>query len=110
MSDIQALEKLKKDHQANVAMRDRVLRLSNNADFKAVIAREWMVEEVARFMDVAGNPNIKPEQRKDATDAALAPGSLKRWMHARIQMGDASEAQIIAIDEELEELRLEGEE
>lgn len=108
MSDIQALERLKKDRALQVEMRDRVIRLSNNPDFKALIEQEYMVNEVARFMEVAGDPRMKPDQRDDALREAYGPGCLKRWLQAREIMGDHAAEQIIQIDAELEELRQEG--
>ena len=110
MSDIQALENQKKDRQREVAIRDLVLKLSNNREFKKVIEEEYCVQEAARFVEVAGNPNLNEQQRKDAMDAAMAPGHLKRWLNARIMMGYYAEHQIVQIDAEIEELRMEGEE
>lgn len=109
MSDIQALENQKKDCQEAVAMRDLVLKLSTNREFKKVIETEFCINEAARFAEVAGNPNLNDKQRKDAMDAAMAPGHLKRWMSARIMMGNHAEQQIIQIDAEIEEIRMEGE-
>lgn len=105
MSDIKALEDLKVQHQNQVAMRDLVLKLSNNRDFKKVIEEEYCIQEAARFVELAGSPTLSVEQRKETLDCAMAPGHLKRWMSARIQMGNYSEDQIFQIDAEIEELR-----
>lgn len=100
-NEIAQLQEMKKQRQAVVEMRDRLIRLYNNPDFKAVFLQEYMVTEVARFMETAGNPNVPPAQREDALQQAYAPGCLKRWMDARLMMGDTAQEQMEEIDEEI---------
>lgn len=100
-SEIAQLQEMKKQRQAVVEMRDRLIRLYNNPDFKAVFLHEYMVVEVARFMETAGNPNVPAPQRADALQQAYAPGCLKRWLDARLMMGDTAEEQMGEIDEEI---------
>lgn len=104
------LNRLKKQHKNAVEFRDRVIRLYNNPDFKEVILKFYMVNEVASFMEVAGSPVLPDRQRKDALDAAYAPGHLKRWLDARLSMGDNSETTLEEIEEAIieEEAHPEG--
>lgn len=99
--EITQLQEMKKQRAAVVEMRDRLIRLYANPDFKAVFLKEYMVDEVARFMETAGNPNVPAPQRADALQQAYAPGCLKRWLDARLMMGDTAQEQMEEIDEEI---------
>lgn len=99
--EIEQLRHARKQREDVVAMRDRLIRLYKNPDFRAVFLDEYMVLEVARFMETAGNPNVPAPQRADALQQAYAPGALKRWLDARLMMGDTAAEQIEEIDEEI---------
>lgn len=101
---IAQLREMKAQRATVVDMRDKIIRLYANPDFRAVFLQEYMVTEVARFMETAGNPNVPPAQRADALQQAYAPGCLKRWLDARLMMGDTAQEQLEEIDDEIIEM------
>jgi hypothetical protein len=98
MSDLEQLKELKATRTELVEFRNKIMRLYKNPDFRDVFLKEYMVVEVARFMEVAGNPNQNQQQRADALQQAYAPGMLKRWLDARLLMGDTAEEHLTEID------------
>jgi hypothetical protein len=72
--EIAQLQEMKKQRQAVVDMRDRLIRLYTNPDFKAVFLKEYMVDEVARFMETAGNPNVPCSPACRCSPASLCSG------------------------------------
>lgn len=109
MSEIQALERQKREMQEHVALRDKVLKLSANPEFRDVIEHDYMLMEATRNIRIGSDPALDKDMRKDAVDMALATGHLKRYLSAKIQIGNQAENTIIHIDQELEELRQSGE-
>lgn len=108
MSQIAQLEAQKKDLREAVDLRDQILRLSQNIDFRAVIEEDYLIQEAARNARTAGDPNLTAEMRADCISMAIASGHLQRFLSARVKMGNTAEDTIIQIDEALEELRAEG--
>lgn len=109
MSDIANLEAQKKDMQEAVLIRDQILRLSNNSDFRAVFEKEFMEAEAGRLIRMAGDPMLPEKERNDCIQMALATGHIKRFLSAKVQIGNMAEETIHQIDEALEELRAQGE-
>lgn len=109
MSEIQALERQKREMQEHIAIRDKVLKLSANPEFRDVIESDYMTVEATRNIRIGTDPALAPEMRKDAIDMALATGHLKRYLSAKIAIGNQAEHEIIHIDAQLEEIRQSGE-
>lgn len=108
MSDIQALEQQIAHMREIVAQRDLMVRLSENHDFRKLIIDGFCRDECARFTHLSSDPNLSEQDRADALGSAQAAGHLKRWMNALISMGNRAEQDIIEYENELEELRAEG--
>lgn len=107
MSSVSRLEDQLKDTKALVERRDAILRLSKNADFRAVILDAFFVEECARYARESGDPALTAAQRQDALNIAQAAGHVKRFLNVQIQMGDAAEGSIVDLENAIEEARLE---
>lgn len=105
MSRIAALEDQLKDSKALVERRGQILRLSENADFRAVILNAFFVEEAARYVRESGDPALTDRQRTDALNIAQAAGHLKRFLNVQIQMGNQAEASISDIEQAIDEER-----
>ena len=108
MSEIQELEAQKEDLKAQVELRDQILKLSANHEFRKVIHEEFFQKEAGRLVRIGGDPALDKQQRQDAIDMALATGHLQRFLSANVQMGNRAEQTIFEIDAALEELRAEG--
>lgn len=108
MSEIQELEAQKEDLKKQVELRDQILKLSANHEFRKVIHEEFFQKEASRLVRIGGDPSLDKQQRQDAIDMALATGHLQRFLSANVQMGNRAEETIHEIDAALEELRAEG--
>ena len=108
MSEIQELETQKEYLKAQVELRDQILKLSANHEFRKVIHEEFFQKEAGSLVRIGGDPSLDKQQRQDAIDMALATGHLQRFLSANVQMGNRAEQTIFEIDAALEELRAEG--
>ena len=108
MSQIQELEAQKVELKKQVELRDQILKLSANFEFRKVFHDEFFKEEAARLVRIAGDPNLDEKQRDDAMQMALATGHVQRFLSANVLMGNMAEQTIHEIDSALEELRAEG--
>ena len=108
MSQIQELEAQKEDLKKQVELRDQILKLSGNHDFRKVINEGFLRDEAARSVRMAGEPTLTPVEKAGMIEMALAAGHLQRYLSANIQMGNLAADTIKQIDEALEELRAEG--
>lgn len=108
MSEIQELEAQKESLKKQVELRDQILKLSENFEFRKVIQDGFLRDDCARNARIGGDPTLTEKQQKDAIAMALAAGHLQRYLSANIQMGNMAEETIAQIDGALEELRAEG--
>jgi hypothetical protein len=107
MSTIAELESGLANAQAVVDQRDRMLKLQNNRDFRALIMDGFCKEECARFTAISTDPDLSPEARADALGSAQAAGYLRRWMAALVTMGNVAERDAKDHREALDEARAE---
>ncbi|AZO48049.1 hypothetical protein [Mesorhizobium sp. M4B.F.Ca.ET.058.02.1.1] len=110
MSDIQALEQQIAVAKAVQEQRDRMVRLTDNADFRALITEGFLKEECARYCHLSTDPSLSKDDRADALAAAQAAGHFKRWVNAIILMGNRAEQDVVEMNEALAELRAEDHE
>lgn len=90
-----------------VEFAERVMRLLNNSDFKAVIMDEFIVKEAANLVHQSADPILKPDQRADSLSMAQATGHLKRWLRVQLQIAEHARSVIAANEEFIEDLRAE---
>lgn len=107
MSEIEQLEAQKKDLKVQVELRDQIIKLSQNFEFRKVFHEEFFQKEASRLVRIGGDPNLDEKQRADAISMALATGHVQRYLSANVQMGNMAEENIKQIDAALEELRAE---
>lgn len=99
------LERQIENAQAVIVQRDMVDRLANNRDFQKLIIEGFMRDECARLTHMSTDPNLSAQDRLDALGSAQAPGYLKRWLNALVQMGNNAERDLPEARATLEELR-----
>ena len=107
MKTVAKLEEQLKDNKTLMQRRDVIVRLGKNPDFRTVILDAFFVEECARYARESGDPALTAEQRADAIAMAQAAGHLKRFLNVQIAMGNAAEQSVVALEEAIEEARIE---
>jgi hypothetical protein len=107
MSQVQKLERQLEDSKKLVEVRDMVLKLSQNREFKKVIHDLFMVQEAARMVGLSADPALPANERADALNMAQAAGHLKRWLSVQVQMGNVAARDLGAVEEALAEARVE---
>lgn len=107
-SDIEQTEAQISELKKQVELRDRILRLQNNSDFRKVINELFLVTEAARFVQLSQDPALPKENQEDALHIAQSTGHLKRWLSISIRMGNTAEQGIKDAEQALEELRSAG--
>lgn len=101
-------EHAKETAQLLVQERDEALKLAENPIFKKLILDGFMKADCARFVMESGDPCLDAEQRADALAMAQAAGHLKRFLNAKVVMGNTAEKQLAELTPEFfEELRVE---
>lgn len=91
-----------------VELRGVAQRLAANPDFRRLVFDEYFMKETARLAMLAGDPIMGVQERADAAQMSMAAGHFKRFLSVTVQRGNAAESNIKGINEELEEIRIEG--
>lgn len=107
MSEVNEIEQNIEVLKNQIALRDQVLKLEKNRDFKAIILEGFCTKEAAKYVQTAGNPNLSKEAREDALNLALASGHVLRFLEVIKAMGNAAEARLPRYEEELDNARAE---
>lgn len=105
---VEQLESQREVMKKAVELRQSVQRLTKNADFRKVIAEQFMEKECARYVHASADPALPEKNQKDALAIAQAGGHLKRYLSVLIQMGNAAENEIASIDDALNDARAEA--
>jgi 1,2-phenylacetyl-CoA epoxidase catalytic subunit len=101
------LEDLLADQQTLIARAERLERLQKNADFKALINKNYMIDECAAFARASADPSLPADSRADALALAQAAGHLQRWFNVVFRMGEHARSQKADIEAALDEARAE---
>jgi hypothetical protein len=101
-SQLQELEQALETAKKNVALRDALLKLQGNKDFKKLVTETYLVNAAADFARQSGDPAMGERQRADALAMAQAPGHFKRFMHLVFAQGQQSEADIPELERSIE--------
>lgn len=83
-------------------------RLMTNPDWVALIEEDYLREEAVRLTHLLDHPNehLQAKQHLIMADQR-GISALKRYLHTTLQLADQAEDQIIAFENELEDLRAE---
>lgn len=104
-ANVQQMEKTIADIKDAIKLRDLVLRLDNNPDFKRLINDEFLVKECARYAQNSANPALGAVERADSLGIAQAAGHLKRFLSVTIQKGNHAASQLPEYESALDEMR-----
>jgi hypothetical protein len=98
---IQYIENKISEMKKQIDMKNRIVKLCENPDFKSLIIDYFCVTECARYVGVSTDPHMKPESREDALQTAQAAGIFKRWLNVTISLGEQAEQSLSQWEAEL---------
>lgn len=107
MSEVKEIEQSIEVLKNQIALKDQVLKLERNRDFRAVILEGFCTKEAAKYIQTAGDPNLGKTEREDSLNLALASGHVLRFLNAVKAMGNAAEGRLPRYESELEVARAE---
>ena len=105
---VEKLEREKKAHTEMLALRDSLLRLYKNKDFKNVIEYHFMEKACARYARMSGLSTLNADARADSLSKAQAAGHLQEWMHSIEMLAIQAEQSLQKIQAEEAEIRAEA--
>ena len=103
-SERNQLEAQQDGNKKLIALRDAVVNLQKNRDFRKLILEQFLVEDCARYAQLSADPGLGANERADALAMAQAAGHLKRFLSVTKRMGDTADAENRNIQEELDTL------
>jgi hypothetical protein len=95
------------DNRELVAKRDIAIKLAGNREFNKLIIEGFLKEDCARYAQLSADPSMSAESRADSLGLAQAAGHLKRYLSVTVQMGNRAEAEILKLEEAIQEARIE---
>ena len=107
-SIVEKLEREKNAHTETLALRDSLLRLYKNKDFKNVIEHHFMEKACARYARMSGLSTLNADARADALSKAQAAGHLQEWMHSIEMLAVQAEQSLQKIQAEEADIRAEA--
>ena len=84
--------------------REKLLRLLKNKDFQDLIMRFFLVEEAARYIQMAYQPGMGATERADSLLMAQATGHVKRFFDVVERQGEQALASLAEHLENYEDL------
>lgn len=105
MSDISQLEISIEQARNMVALRDAVVKLSTNREFKKVFIEDYFKAEAIRLVDLSADPIITEDQKADVLVSMHGISVLKQYLRRLTQMGDIAEQEIKDAREEIDHIR-----
>jgi hypothetical protein len=105
VSQLQQLEAGLEEAKKLTGLRDMILKLSANREFRKVVHEEFFERECARYARESADPALTDAQRADALAMAQAAGHFKRWLHIQVMIGNSAASQIGEIEQAIEEER-----
>lgn len=107
--EIQRVQSEIEDYREAARLKEAVLRLERNRDFKKLIMDKFLTEECARHVQNSVNPNLSESVRSESLGMAQAAGYLKAWIAGVVQMGTQASYEIPENEAYLAQLRAEAE-
>ena len=92
-----------------VELRDSILKLTKNKDFKKVIEENYFEKHASRLVLLKADPNMqKEEEQKNIMDNINAIGHFRQYLRTVIQLGNQAERDIISNEQAREEILAEA--
>lgn len=109
-NDISEVELTIKQAKDAIALKDAVVKLSNNREFRKIITEGYFKNEAARLTHLFSDPTILlNNQQEMVRNDLLGIGGLERYLRVLVQQGNAAQDALMEQEETLDELRSEVE-
>jgi len=108
MSDVDEIEVGIADARESVKLRDMVLKLTNNREFKKIITEGYFKEEAVRLVMAKANFALDEKTQEDISKRINSIGYLTQYLNATIRHGNSMEVELASYEEELAQAEKEG--
>ena len=108
MSEVTELNKQLESSRELVELKNAVLRLSDNKDFRELVILGFCRDEAAANVKLSGNMHMEKDNRDNALAIAQAAGHFERYMSQMMVEGMNAERIIPQIEKQLQELLIGG--
>jgi len=106
MQEVQQLEVSLEHAKGMVALKDAVLKLSSNREFKKVILDGYFKEEASRLALLSADHSSK-DHRPEIITAIQGISCLHNYLQTIVRMGEIAAREVADFEEELSDLRAE---
>lgn len=104
MSDTVQIENEISHYKGLVAMRDALLKLETNREYKKLFLEGLFKDEPARLVKIAKDPRLTDEGREEVEGMFYAISYLHQYLHKIVMEGMAAENAITEAEEYLADL------
>lgn len=99
MSEVQQLKSQLEYSKHLITLRDKVLELRKNENFKYLIEEVFMEKECAAYARESANHDLTPEERESSLAMAQAAGYLDKFLNKYLILGQQAENTIPHIEQ-----------
>lgn len=92
MTEVESIELSIQAAKRDKELRDAVVRLQKNPDFKKVIVEGYFQKEALRLLELSANSRLGADVREDALAEAKATVRLKSYLETIIHLGNYAES------------------
>lgn len=103
-NEIERLEITIEQAREEVAKRDRMERLLENADFKELFTDGYLLHEASRLVLLKGDPRVDAEMQAQIDKDIIAIGCFRQYIATIITTGNMAERAIKNDEQTLQEL------
>ena len=98
---VEEIEMTIKQAKEQVALKDAVIKLSNNKDFKKVVNEGYFEKQASRLVLLKADPNMQDEKsQKELDNSIIAIGYFRQYLSSLVQLGYQAEREILSAEEE----------
>ena len=102
---IEEVELTIKQAKEAVELKDSVLKLQKNKDFKAVINEGYFEKQASRLVLLKADPSMQSERdQKEIDNNIIAIGYLRQYLSTLVQLGYKAEREVVDAEQAREEI------
>ena len=103
--EIEQVELTIKQAKEAVDLKDSVLKLQKNKDFKAVINEGYFENQASRLVLLKADPSMQSDRdQKEIDNNIIAIGYLRQYLSSLVQLGYKAEREVLDAEEAKQEL------
>ena len=108
-TDLQRIELSIEEAKKHIEKMNKLIRLSQNADFNELINKEYFETEASRLVLIKADPSMSDESaQKEIEHRMIGVGQFRQYLQFIMQMGRNAERALKADEETRAELLQEG--